>query len=331
MLADWTRRLKAWQPLGLRLGCLVLHTVEVPLIVNQVCPLDPLSLQSLIVLNEQDHALEPACLASLLGLNSALMRRLGHTLQDDGLVVAGSLDSSTQSAWSITLAGKQAIRDCLFCRPVYERRTLTFLASGDPSKSAQFVNINCCEWGESFTPAAGEANFNPADVVGCIRQNAGWKQRRGFPTDVLRVCGPAESSPAWKHVIIDRSKRCLVLLLHDAEGLHGFALQRPDWYLQSVRPCFTLSLNEAQDCFPGVTDPVPAADWLQAWFQWGQEHRLPTAELEACNLEPCGTRICLRVPPLIKAKIAPLLANDEGWLFTGTGAWKACANLELEI
>ena len=331
MMADWMRRLKDWQPLGLRLGCLVLHTVEVPLIVNQVCPLDPLCLQFLLVLNEHDHALEPVRLASLLGLNTALTRRLAHTLQIVGLVVAGSLESATQSTWSITLAGKQAIKDCLLFRPVYERRTLTFLASGYPSNSAQFVNINCWEWGESFTPAVGEGNFNPADVVACIGLDAEWKQRRGFPTDVLRVCGPAEISPPWMHVIIDRPKRCLVLLLHYAKGLRGFALQRPDWSLQSVQPCFTLSLDEAHDWFPGATDPLAPADCLQAWFQWGQEHKLPIEELESCTIEPCGTRICLRVPPLLKDKIAPLLANDEGWLLAGTGAWKFCANLELGL
>jgi hypothetical protein len=52
--------------------------------------------------------------------------------------------------------------------------------------------------------------------------------------------------------------------------------------------------------------------------------------LETCTLDPCGTRVCLRMPPLLKDKIAPVLANDEGWLLAGTGMWKACAKLEFE-
>src|SRR5262249_10358179 len=157
------------------------------------------------------------------------------------------------------------------------------------------------------------------------------KQRRGFPADVLEVSGPAVSSPKWKHVIIDRPKRCEVLLVQDAKGLHGFALQRPDWSLRSVQSCFTLSMEDVQDCFPGAIEPPGEADWLQSWHQWSQVHRLFTTAIETCTLLPDGTRIRVRAPAAITERIGTLLANDEVWLLAGTGAWQVCARLELEI
>jgi len=329
-MAGWMRQLNDRQPLALRFGYFVLHSVEVPLIINRICPLDSLYRQFLTLLNEHDHAMETVRLGSLLGLNHGLTLRLAQTLQMDGLVVAGRHESSTQSTWSVTSAGKQAIKDCLMFRAAYERRVLTFVAGGDSRKSAQFVNINHLDWGVTLTPAAGEFSFNPADVIACIQQNAEWKHRRGFPTDVLEVSGPAISSPKWKHVIIDRPKRCEVLLLQDAKGLHGFALQRPNWSLQSVQPCFTLSMEDVQDCFPGAIEPPSGADWLQAWRQWGQEHGLTTAAMASCTLGPDGTRIRLRSPTTSAERIATLLASDEGWLRAGTAAWQACACLELE-
>ena len=329
-MADWLQRLRDWHPVTLCFGCFVLHRVEVSLIITQAHALDPLSGQFLGHLSEHEQGMESVLLESLLGLNSALTRRLGQSLQNDGLIVAGPRQNSSQMAWLIAPAGKQALKDYKFFRGAQVRRVLTFVEDGNSAGSAQYVNVECSEWGAVFAPGLGAGNFDPANVVACIQQSSAWKQRRGFPTDIFKLCTSLESSPPWKHVIIDRPEQCGVLLLYTAEGLLGFPLQLSEWSLREIRPCFNLSADDGRDCFPDAAKSPTPTDWMQAWLRWGREHKLPNDQLEACTLELDGPRLRLNAPSALTARIAALLSDDDGLLLAGTGAWKSLVRLELE-
>jgi hypothetical protein len=201
---------------------------------------------------------------------------------------------------------------------------------GDPSRSAQFVNVNGSGWGEPIVPKPGEVNFKPADLSACIRQTSEWKQRRGFPTDIADLCETSSRIPPWQNVIIDNPERCRVLLLQDKEGFHGFALAMQDWSLKSVRPCFNLSHVDAAECFPDASAALSKEDWRQAWQAWLQSHDLSISDSAATSLQLEGTQLRVQVPESMTGRLAVLLEREETWLAAASAGLHTLARIEID-
>jgi hypothetical protein len=281
------------------------------------------------VLDQQANPQPAERLVSLLGLDLAFTIRLARSLQNDGLISGVPAQQSADQSWSVTPAGRLALKENRAFRNCNERRILTFV-DDQASGAAEYLKITCAEWGTSFVPAPGETHLTPSRLRACVQQNSEWKQRHDFPTDIVDLCDSPKCQPAWQHVIVDRPERCHVLLLQDTDGVHGFALGLPEWFLQSVKPCFTIPLDYLAVCFPGAAVMPSHDQWRQAWRDWGQTRQLSLAELETCTLEPAGDRILVRVAPSLKPQIGTFLANKDCWIMAGNGGWRTGARIELD-
>jgi hypothetical protein len=283
----------------------------------------------LAALDQEKNALPARRLESLLGLEPPLLRHLVQGLLRDGLIAAGGQENAGDLLWSITPAGRQALEDGGILRQRCERRWFTFIDGGDSSRPTAHVSVTCSEWGVPLAPAPGEVHFKRDDLRACISQSPQWKLRRGFAADILDLCNASAGSPPWRHVVIDRPELCLALIMRDAEGIHGFAVRTPGWTLQAEKPCFSLSPEDALECFPQVAVETSLDDWRQAFQAWGQARHLPLPEPEALALEPAGMHLRIRADGPLADKLRGYLAKGEGWLLAGSGGWRACGCLEI--
>jgi hypothetical protein len=329
-IADWMEQLKDRQPVSIRVGNVILHRVDALVFVTTLQRLDSLSAHVLNLLSVEPHPLSTERLGVILGLPPEVTRRILSALLDDGLIIVGEDSLSSKKTWSIPSAvrpipgtGYRAHRSC-------ERRVLTFLECADAARPAQYVNVCGPEWGEPVIDNLGGLNFKRADIGVCIRQSLEWKQRRGFPLDIAALCESSPRIPPWQSVIINKPERCRVLLLQDTEGFHGFALDRRDWSLHSVRPYFTLADLDAVECFPG-TDSVPSeVDWRRAWQDWMKSHGLFGSESSAVRLQLNGTRLRVQVPETMRNRLVELLNKNGGWLAVASAAFHTLARVEID-
>jgi hypothetical protein len=324
------RQLIDRRPLTLRIGTFVLHRVEVLLLVKQPQALDALSRQLLSLLDNENHPQHLEGLESLLGLGQTVIARLARALQEIGLLITSSHQHSSAPAWSVTPAGRQALKENQVFRQSHERRVLTFVNGEPASGSAEYVKVTSSEWGTSFAPGKGEAHFTPSVLRACIKQNSEWKRRRDFPRDIVDLCDSPGCRSAGQHIVIDRPERCHVLLLQDAEGVHGFSLRLPEWSLQSAKPSFTLTPDDFALCFPRAAVLPSMEEWRLAWREWGQARKQTTDVLDANTLEPEGMHLRIQAPSHVIDQLAPFLAKDEGWIIAGGGAWRSCARIEFQ-
>jgi hypothetical protein len=323
------RQLIERRPLALRIGTFVLHRVEAPLLVKQPQALDALSRQLLSLLDIEKHPQHLERLESLLGLGHVVIVRLARSLQEFGLLISSSHHHSSSPAWSVTPAGRQALKEDRVFRQSHERRVITFVNGEPASGSAEYVKVTSSEWGTFFAPGIGDTHFTPSVLRACIQQSSEWKQRRDFPYDIVDLCDSPGCRSAGQHIIIDRPERCHVLLLQGAEGVHGFALRLPDWSLQSAKPSFTLTPDDLALCFPRAVVLPSVEEWRLAWREWGQARKQPTDVLDASTLEPEGMHLRIHAPSQAIDQLAPFLAKDEGWIMAGSGAWQSCARIEF--
>src|SRR5262249_23667683 len=148
-------------------------------------------------------------------------------------------------------------------------------------------------------PPAGGARFDVRALADCLRRPPDWKQRHGFPLEVLEILGlspegepgverapngtaPAAPEPAWQAVILDRPEHILAARVGPAGGpggreLVGLPVRQDGWVLLADSPLFRLK-EDWQRVFPELAgDPSPEA-WRQAWRAWAESRALPAAE-----------------------------------------------------
>jgi hypothetical protein len=334
VLAGWWKLLTPLHPRALWVGTLLLHHVEALVCVPQPARLDPLPLFALKAL-----ALAPGesleRLNDRLHLGSALLRQLVVQLEGERLIAA-----EEGGAWSLTAAGRAALANGEYLRDVDERRVFHFAEPEQSDRPPAFLRLRDRRAPEPW-PASDNWHFDVAVLQDAVRRPAAWKERHGFPADVREVLLPAEGGPPfpepppWQRVVLDYPEYLTVVLVLvpapvGGDQLLGFAVRREGWELEAGEPVFAQPDGAALIADLAV-EPT-ADDWRQAWRAWCQPRGLPTAEVEACVLEPAGWR--LRV--LASGKLIDRLRSarsdalkGEAWLIAGTSRLRAAARLEL--
>jgi hypothetical protein len=320
VLAGWWPMLQRWQPRAIWLHHLLLHRVDALVAVSGTPALARLNVLLLELLTLD----APENLAARLGMDRALLSRLLVELQTGGLIVPAG------SSWALTDSGQSVLAGQGDACTSQQRRTF-YLAEGDTRHpGTRFLPLE----NPPSTPAAqnDDWRFDEAALRACLSHTDEWKHAMGFPQDVraLLELGGTED---WRRVIIERAEQVLlVLVLGEDERLRGFPVQTSTWTLQGEQP--VLDLAEGwRETLPELTEPVELAEWRQAWRAWGQPRGLPAGELEACVLEPQGTRLRVVAPQPMIERLRTARSDalkGEAWLLAGSSErTRAAALIEL--
>jgi len=356
-LAGWCRQLLARSPSGLWVGTVLVRRIEVLAKVTRTRPVEPLLRWILAALDLErtspSHpdrlssasrpgpAVQLADLESSLGLDPTLLRPLVGSLERDGQVVASNRDDAT-SAWALTLLGATTLAQGELCQTVYERRSFSFLERSAPPRRARFTSLlgeDCVTPLASPSIACEPAPFDPSVLDTCIEESPAWKQRHGFPQDVVAIVplegsdsGPLPAPEFWQRVPVDRSGQMLVVLSREAEAVRAFAVRPHDGVLQTAGPCFSLANGDWESTYPELESDPPTEAWQKAWMEWGQGRGLPAAELGACPLERAGICVRAQVGKRLMDRLRSIRSDgwkSESWLAAGAGLLRACARLEF--
>lgn len=356
-LAGWWRQLSARQPSALWVGHVRIHRIEALAEVLRNQSLDPLARYILTFFGlersadafrdsrtsslREGHSVSLEDLESSLGLDPSLVRRVLAQLERDGLITPCQRSAEGSAAWSMTLPTARTLEQGSLTRTIRERQPFPFLEGWAAPRQLRFVNLSGPEWGApaaSLPPDPELPSFDLDVLKSCIRESPAWKQRHGFPEQVLRVvslnddAAPDAGSDRWQRVAVDRVERWCVLLSQEVGGLHGFAVRLQGWVLHAAQPCFSLDDGDWESLFAEAATDPPLAAWRQAWLNWGQSRQLPASELEACSLERKGVGLRAlagkRLMDRLLATRGDALKADN-WLLAGQGCARACARLEI--
>jgi hypothetical protein len=337
VLAGWWKQLVPWQPRALWIGHLLFHRIEALVGLHRPVPLDSLLLFVLRALAlGRDQTLEQ--LDNHLHLGRSLLRQILHQLQADQLA-----RSAAEGAWSLTDLGRQGLAEGAYARPAHERRTFHFAESEPSTGRPHFVRVqNAAPFAPWPVPEGWQ--FDASLLIACVAQPAVWKERHGFPQDVLEVLHaptaasscPTGPSP-WERIILDRPERLLAVLVlvasaEQGERLIGLAVQQEGWVLQGREPVFVWPEDWRE--LLGSAGSEPTQDqWQQAWRAWCQPRGLPAADVDACSLERKDHRLLLRAPGRMVERLQSTrsdILKGEAWLLAGTGRVRTAARVELK-
>ncbi len=316
-LAGWWPLLQRWQPRAVWLHHLLLHRVEALVAVSGSPALDRLNLLLLESLTLADSA----SLAARLGLDAALLNRLLAELQTAGLIVTAG------SARTLTDAGRAALAGQGGACTLQERRTFYFAEGDARHPGTKFLPLD--DPPSTPAPESPDWRFDVETLRACLARDAEWKQVTGFPQDVRGLLELAGTDD-WRRVVLERAEHLpIVLLLAEDGRLRGFAVQTPAWTLQREQPILDLK-SGWREALPELTDEIDLAEWRQAWRAWGQPRGLPVGELEACVLEPQGTRLRVRAPQPLVERLRTARSDalkGEAWLLAGSAERTRAAGL----
>jgi hypothetical protein len=336
ILAGWWRQLVPHRPEETWIAHLSLHRVEALVELAHPHRPDPLSLLVLQALRLENAVAAPPeetlfRLDACFHLGRPLLRQALRALAADGLV------REEPRGWVLTALGEQAAERGEYPRCSRERRGFHFVeprgADGAPAGPPHFLNLN----GHSPVPypAGEEWQFDPAALRAALDRPAEWKERYGFPLNVRALIGPeAEAVPAWQQVIVDRPERLLTVMTPvGGEGkrrLLGFAVRQEGWVLLADAPAFEVR-DRWHELFPELAG-LPAEAWRRAWLAWCQPRGLPTAEVEACAVEPQGVKLRVRAPAKLIDRLRAQRSDavkGEAWVLVGEGAVRRAVLLDL--
>src|SRR5262249_2883468 len=121
-----------------------------------------------------------------LHLGPQVLGRVLRGLEQEGLVRGGPGE-----AWAVTALGREALGRGEYPRPRRRGRMFHFVAvpdrEGAPGREPQFLALHNSS-GIAWPPAAG-ARFDVRALAACLGRPPEWKQRHGFPLDVLEILG----------------------------------------------------------------------------------------------------------------------------------------------
>jgi hypothetical protein len=325
-LAAWWRLLAARNPLAVWVGYLFLHRVEALVHLHDEGHVEALARTLLHAVSLENGTPSPLLprLHARLHLEPALLRRLLGALAGDGL-----LAQPTEGAWRLTPAGRQALEHGDYPRTRPERRVFHFVEPLSPgaARPPQFVALA----GAAVQPwAAGDDwKFDVAALRDCLGRPAVWKERNGFPADVVEV---AAGVPAdWQHVIVDRPERMLAVLVQVGPQLQVFAARPDVWTLQASEA--VLVFDESwPETFPELTEGPAPEQQRQAWLAWSEARGVAAADAEACALELADERLRVTAPPPVVESLRAARGDaikGEAWLLIGDGPVRRAAVLEL--
>jgi hypothetical protein len=342
-LAGWGRQLAPYRPEAIWVGHLCLHRVEALVELHTPCRPDRFTLLLLeaLSLDPVPTAAEPppqrtenllARLDARFHLGRPLLRQVLRELVKEGLV-----EADARGGWALTPSGHQALQRGEYPQARQERRGFHFVEPRTTPHGHEgvlhFLDLNSHK--NAPWPVAEEWRFDPMALQECVAQPPEWKQRYGFPEDVLAVITTGPAAEAWKRVLVDRPERLLAVMCPvRREGrpeLLGFAVTQEGWILHSSGPAFVVH-ERWGELFPELTAPLPELAWREAWRSWAQPRGLPMNEVESCALEVEGERLRVRAPAKLIERLRATRSDaikGEAWLLAGDGPIRAAAQLEL--
>lgn len=308
VVLNWWQSLAGVSPRRLCFGHLILHQVEVLAECAEGRPLEPLAVGLWARLARRGGAAPFDALAS-------------ETLVDPHLLHAALNDLSGRGLATTGADGWRAAGDDPAAAPVptaQKRRTFPFVDSRPPVYLPVPAGLTT-----PLPPPPGW-RFDLAALRACLAESAEWKQRHGFPADVLRLVEPAAD---WRTVAVDEPGQALVLFALTAGEALAYSV-RPDTWAMSAAPAFA--------CPEGVVSGLggePGADaWREAFRSWSQHKSLPGGEVEQSRLEPSGHRLVVRAPAKLVERLKAAKSEalrGEAWVLAGGGRVRAAAALEF--
>jgi hypothetical protein len=368
VLGDWWRQLAPREPVALWVGRLLIHRVEALALVEQRNSLDPVTLHLLRALTvgktigageEMRYASGSAIAAAtlkdietILGLPSSFVHSLLIGAERHGLVVpdrqVGIVPvNRAAKMWTVTPAGWESLKTGSISRQLCERRIFHFVEGPEADRHPHFIgltifNPDMSEHDRHGQIVTHQTNFGTDILEACIAQPSGWKQRWGFPLDVLKILGLDQDhlpqfaggieANFWRRVIVDSPGELFVLLLREPQYLRGFAVRPEGWRMLATAPCFMLQDSNWQEVFPCLANDPPMDTWRRAWMTWGKSRNLPGAEMEAAQLERVGVCLRIKVGRKLIEQLQTLRRDapkGEYWILAGEGPIRAAAQLEF--
>lgn len=340
-LAGWWRHLAPWQPQELWVGHLLLHHVEALVRVVRRARLaefdrhllDAVALGPQPVPTPAPNGVAPGVslsdLTAVLHLEAALVRESLLPLERQGLIARGPAPRA--EAWHLTPLGRQARERAVYPSMTSERRSFHFVQAA-ADQPACFLSLACL--GGRPCPAPAGWTFDPEHLRAAVCRPPEWKERHGFPTEVMDVLsfGPEGSvDPAvatWDAVILAHAEHPALALVRTAGSATqqprflGFSASPEGWGL-AASPCLTLGEEAAREALRGLLAEPPAEAWRQAWLAWARSRNVPAADAEACQLERAGACLSVRCKQLLPA------IRGEVWLLAGDGPVRAAARVAI--
>jgi hypothetical protein len=332
-ISSWWQQLAPLKPSRLWVGELLLHRLEALVLVQ-----DPNAGATLPFFVLRALALgEMKALADLdkqLHVGAALLRQVLCRMEREELVQGSALEQ-----WSLTARGQQALADGRYASTRAERRVFCFVANEQAGSAARYLPLQRSALATS-RPTVQAHCIDVGVLQACLHRPTSWKERHGFPLDVLQVFDsatepqpPWQQLPVWQRIIVDRpeSLACVMVLTRTAAGserLMGFSLQGEAGRL-AAEPAFTLGEDWRETLLDLRADPV-AEEWKDAWRSWCETHALVSAEIEACSVERQGHRLRVLAPRRLVEQLRATRSGvfrDEVWVLAGAGPLRAAAVL----
>jgi hypothetical protein len=308
VLLTWWRDLAGLAPRRLWFAHLILHRVEALVEAADSRPLAALAEAVLSRLARHDTGVSFSDLASDLSLDPGLLHAVLSDLEAQGRA------RQQADRWQATGASPST------AAPTRQERRNFVFSDGRPV----FLPLPVA----ALTPLAPPAGwrFDLAALVACLNESPAWKERHGFPADVLRLV----QGPDWRAVVVDQPAQALLLLVETAhsEGmLLGYGVRADQWTLSS-EPVLRCPVEVLTDL---GADPGPEG-WRQAWQLWCQQRSLPGSEVEACKLEVDAHRLTVRAPARLLDRLRSARSDalkGEAWLLAGTARVRPAAVIDL--
>jgi hypothetical protein len=334
-LAAWWRQLAPYRPEALWVGYLTFHRLEAPVSCQRLHKLPAFEFLVLRALDLHAGTADIGtgalqAIAAELHLDAPLVRQVVCELERAELVTL-----TATGTFRLSQRGRQALEHGEFVRPEPQRRTFHFWHADWPlpgalptSRFVAFAHSDKLLW-----LAAPQTAFEVELLRTCIHQSQVWKERHGFPRDVVELLTVAAGAVVdrWQEVLVAYTQRLFAAVARTRKEsgqthLVAWTAQTRNWELQASQPAFVIP-HEPEGWFP----PPPSQEcWRQAFVEWCQQRQL-TVEPEHCQLVVEGQRLLVTGPGLVvdRLRVGKGTAKGETWLLAGDGTVRAAARLEF--
>lgn len=320
-LPGWWRDLGEHSPRRFWFAHLILHRVEALVEVTSPAPLSALARGLLAALAHASGPSTVGAVAAALSLDQEVARALAGSLVRDGLIEPtpnGQLGALTDAGRAAVAGGR--------CAPREERRTFCFADTRPP------VYLPLSAGAAMPLPPPSGWRFELSGLEAWLARPTEWKERHGFPTDVLRLvwARTAVDEQTWHAVPLDRPEQSLLLLVETGcDELLGLGI-RPDTWALVREPVLRLPFDG--ELISALAGDVRADEWRAAWQAWCQQRSFPAGDVEACKLEQAGHKLIVKPPPRLLERLRQARSEalrGEAWLLAGTDRARPAALVEL--
>jgi hypothetical protein len=289
--------------------------------------------EALVEVNDDSsrHAFDRSLLQQIVLLRPETLDDLHSRLALPRPVLQERLQAFLMEGWlaglEVTPSGLAWLAQADLPRTRMERRCFAFMETGEQSR---FVSLPA-EASQPLTTPPARWHFELASLEAAVAQSEAWKARHGWPTDIKRFLRPPAQPTEMDspRIVLDRAEQAFLVWV---EGEPGSAIQayrtQPDTWELDRSPVATLP---DATWFDEVA-PVTADHWRESWREWGRARSLPTAEMEACQLEAVGHQLRVLAPEALIERLRKGRSESlEGtaWVLTHRGRIRPAACLQL--